>query len=223
MPRTATEHNRIAKISRTMAQHGYRVWHGYANRTPKGGLSSGVAILYKAHLAAGAGMDLIPHRAAGIVLHTGSLGKVLIVSAYLDVAGDDAEKGSQIAGIVQAAQQADIEHVWIGGDFNTTPDILEANMPIAVRGQVVCTGGPTCRTRGKYNTWTKTQLDYFWMSHKDRLLVTSCQLETRGHTAPHTGVRVHIRMHSNQAVDVLERPRREQGPCTGSLARMAMP
>jgi hypothetical protein len=200
-----------------MATHGFRVWHGYASRTAKGGISSGVAILYKAHLAVEKGWDLIPHRAAGLVLQTGAMGKVLLVSAYLDVAGDEAEKGRQIAEIVHAAQTAGIEHVWVGGDFNTTPELLAANVPIAIRGQVVCTGGPTCRTRGKDNVWIESQLDDFWMSHKDRLMVTECRLEARGHTAPHNGVAVHIRLKSNQAVDVLERPRIAKQAVCGPL------
>jgi hypothetical protein len=62
-------------------------------------------------------------------------------------------------------------------------------------------------------------LDYLWFSHKDRVFATKYTLETRGHTAPHTGVAVQVQLRSNSAVDVLERPQIAREAMYGALGR----
>jgi hypothetical protein len=74
---------------------GYRIWHNYARKTDKGGLSSGVAIVYKAHLQVQGSRDFIPHRASGLILQVAGLGKVCIGTMHMDVCGNDGEKGME--------------------------------------------------------------------------------------------------------------------------------
>jgi exonuclease III len=218
-PNSVVEHDKLAKSLKKLQQAGYRVWHNYARRTTQGGVSSGVAIVYKAHLDTGGCRDFLPHMASGLFVRIAGIGTVCICSIYMDVHGEDHEKGTAVAGMVDTMEQEGIDHVWIGGDWNTTPALMQASMPVGVRGQFVTSGGPTCRTKTSKadNQWTETQLDYFWMSHKDRVAVQECQLETRGHTSPHMPVSLTVRTRGHKRVEVLERPKLAKQAMYGPL------
>jgi hypothetical protein len=132
-PTSPEEHANLSRSRQTLAQHGFRVWCNLAAKKVKGGRSGGVAIVYTAHLQVEGGRQLITRRVCGLILRNSTLGRIRIGSVYLDVSGTDMEKGQQVSDMVLALQTEGIEHIWLGGAYNTSPELLSSHTAVHTR------------------------------------------------------------------------------------------
>ena len=150
-----------AEVEQAVRREGWKASFTEARRTERGGLSSGVGIVCRAHLGMGkppAGPALPADRMVARWVNAIIPGGFLAVSVYLvaTTSGLDPESKVLLAQLGQYLTAVQTPYV-ISGDWNCAPQELERwGWPNRVSGFVASAGQTTCRVGGG------TEIDFSW-------------------------------------------------------------
>jgi hypothetical protein len=205
-------------IRRELDKAGFRLTIEYGRATQKHGISAGVAIAYKRHLAVYGTSKQMAHRCVGIHLHTKTFGDLTICSYYGNVHGNNEGRNSDLRSILDQLRQRQGSYL-IGGDFNQDPGATHDGLPQGFQGSILRPGAHTCLCGGGLQG---SEIDYYLASHRLRLAVLGeVTIEQRGACAPHRPVRVCLKFDDPIPVEVFERPRIHDSVFPGPLREQA--
>lgn len=181
--------------------HGWKAFITECTFTELGQPSAGVGIFVRKYIGAsrlegpqaseGRGCGVVPHWSAAVHLNFAMKGGLIAMSMYQESGkgiGPETDTWQRLLRAGEFVRYFGLPFV-IGGDFNTTPAVLEASgWPHSIHGRIQAAAGGSCRSsQGKWST-----IDYFIVSRQLTQAIEAVHVVGSEPPIPHLPVRLKL-------------------------------